>query len=279
LLDDPRTGDTSADDDGGDPEVPEVPERDLSVEHLKIPPKALKEFSGAVSYLSGFVLFLWVVVRWIFRHIILNWQMWSAVATVAVALFAVIQWRETRIATDAAVRAAGSAELANKQAEQANKDARERFQREERPYVWLTSSGIGAPKFVPEPGGKIPDSGQVIWTWHFTNYGKTPAYKLRVQQYMSFDGGQFVPSHHEGPKEPYADVPIPPGQDLLNSVVSEPGITNQQWTQAIGLTGKGVSIRAVVQYGDSYDAQYESVMCLRLLNSGAVSYCPGSYIK
>ena len=195
---------------------------------------------------------------------------WAAV--VAASIYAGVaagQLSEMRKASRAAVDAVT-------QARQANLDARARFQQDERPYVWTTTTGLGAPQFVPTPD---KSTGQVIWTWHFTNYGKTPAYNVRFRQYISIDGGPFVESYGT-PNDGDKGGPLPPTQDIFDTVVSKPGITPAEVSHAIGISGKGVTIKIRVTYTDSALEMYETGICLTRLNTGAIAYCrEDNYIK
>jgi hypothetical protein len=54
--------------------------------------------------------------------------------------------------------------------------------RAQRPYIWLTNGGLGSPRFVLNQ--KNIGTGQVAWDWHYTNYGRSPAYNGTYQQYI-----------------------------------------------------------------------------------------------
>lgn len=203
----------------------------------------------------------------------IRWAAWSAFAAATIySGVAALQLYQMRKATQAAVKSAY-------EAQQANRDARDRFREEERPYVWLTSNGLGAPEFIPAASNPSSPSGQVIWTWHYTNYGKTPAFNIRWHQYMSIDGKPFVQSYGAPPR---GDVgsPLPPTQDVFTTVVSRPGYTREQVARALAVGGKGISISVRMDYTDGAGGKYETEICLRRLNTGAISYCTtGNYIR
>ena len=84
----------------------------------------------------------------------------------AVAAYAVLTyytWKEMVRSTNAAESAANTASiaLANSQAA---------FRIDERPYLWLTKNPEFM-QFFPIPN---TTTGQITWSWHITNYGKTP---------------------------------------------------------------------------------------------------------
>jgi hypothetical protein len=83
----------------------------------------------------------------------------------------------TRKAADAAVKSATTLETALQ-------TARENFRGEQRPVIWL-SNQKGAPEFVINKTGD--NTGQILWTWHFTNYGKTPALHITFRQFMNIE--------------------------------------------------------------------------------------------
>jgi hypothetical protein len=108
-----------------------------------------------------------------------------AVATFILAVIAGIQ-AYILATTDASTReAAGAAVKSASTAEDALKTARENFRSEQRPIVWLTND-LGAPVFVPNPK-KADNTGQIVWDWHFTNYGKTPALHISFRHFMRID--------------------------------------------------------------------------------------------
>lgn len=152
-------------------------------------------------------------------------------------------------------------------------DARHMFAKDRRPFIWVTSNGLGTPEFLPLDNTKLPPTGQVVWDWHYTNYGKTPAFNVNVHHYMSIDGGPFIESYR-APREGSIGPPIPPTQDLFATVVSEPGLTSDQIAHAKSINGKGISIRIEVKYTDADGEKYESGICLLRLNTGATAYCP-----
>jgi hypothetical protein len=158
-------------------------------------------------------------------------------------------------------------------------DARKNFVQDQRPYIWLTKDGNGAPEFQQPTSTSL--TGQVVWTYHYTNYGKTPPYRVRSQHYISISGSPFVDSYGASP-EGSVGPPIPPTADLRGSVISMPGLTPERFNEAIGINGKGISIFVKFEYTDAFDKPYETGICLKTLNTGAISFCPDdklNYVK
>jgi hypothetical protein len=170
-----------------------------------------------------------------------------------------------------------SADAAKSAAETANatlNQARQQFLLEQRPILWLTND-LGIPEFIltrPDIG-----TGQIVWNWHFTNYGKTPPQNLRIGQFMKVGDETFKPSC--GAKGPSYGAPTPPGKIDFSTTVSEPGITRKTFDGLIERDG-GISISMKLIYSDAYGEDYEAGICLSRLRSGAIEYCPGgNYIK
>lgn len=69
-------------------------------------------------------------------------------------------------------------------ATQANIDASERFQQDERPYVWLNLQKHAEPGVIENDksvGSFISyGSGRILWSFHYLNFGKSPAVSFRL---------------------------------------------------------------------------------------------------
>lgn len=194
------------------------------------------------------------------------------VAAVAQAVIAIIQAHilettdaSTREAASAAVKSAAAAETALQLTKQ-----------EQRPIIWLTNDQ-GTPEFVLDRPPSDPTAGQIIWKWHYTNYGKTPALHL------SFRSFSVIKNEREesfgAPPEGHTGAPMPPGKDDFSDVVSPPGIKPERFAQLMK-TDLAIGIEGEFTYYDAAGAQYQTTFCLRHLVSGAITYCPkGNDIK
>ncbi|MBV8056735.1 MAG: hypothetical protein JO071_16015 [Deltaproteobacteria bacterium] len=94
---------------------------------------------------------------------------------------------------------------------------------------------------------------------------------------MKIDDEPFALSFGE---KDIANLPrLPPGKDDFSTVISHPRITADSFNTLI-LTDYGSQIRLHFTYTDSYRSNYETVICLSHLASGALAYCPqGNEIK
>jgi hypothetical protein len=194
----------------------------------------------------------------------IRWAAWCAFGAATIyAGIAACQLREMRKATVAATTASAAAD-------KANIDAETRFREDERPYVWFTPTGPGAPVFVQNKGSN-PPTGQVAWEWHYTDYGKTPAYGIQWV-YEEIKIGNRRPeiklnrSYRVG-----VGTPLPPGKDDFAAVPSDP-ISPDEWPKLLS-TDRSIQVRARVDYVSSDGTLYESGFCIARLASGATEYC------
>ena len=162
-------------------------------------------------------------------------------------------------------------------AQQANSDARDRFEEDERPYIWFNATGTGAPEFIQTPNSS-PSTGQVVWSWHYTDYGRTPAYGVQwVFEEIKIGNRPFKVML----QRPYGHIGsvTPPGKDDFATIPSKPGLTQEEFNHLLQVD-HAISIRAHVDYVDAEGAVYETGFCMSRLSGGAIEYCDeGNYIK
>jgi hypothetical protein len=162
-------------------------------------------------------------------------------------------------------------------AENSLKQSREQFQKDERPYIWIKNEGLGNPEFIYDKdlaGGNL-STGQILWSVHYTNYGKTPADNLISQALMSVGLNAPFRSPPGFPKlKNRVGVPTPPNKDDFLTVISQPGITSQRFNE-LNATNDGIRAQIRITYSDAYGGEYETIICLSKLASGAIKYCEG----
>jgi hypothetical protein len=200
-----------------------------------------------------------------------RWKFWieivGAVFLIGTAIFTGLQWR--------------AASEANKLTHEALRNARDNFRQDQRPYIWVTND-MGSPIFVPWNNDPASPTGQVIWTYRFTNYGKTPASNSTFTQEMKIGNRPFTKTYtHDKQTRESIGAPLPPNKIDFSTVVSDPGITRTEFNQVISTQSReSISIRIVFTYTDNSIGKYETGVCLVRLNTGAISYCrEGNYIK
>ena len=154
-----------------------------------------------------------------------------------------------------------------KTADNTLKTAKEQFRRDQRPYLAQTSRSSEPPHFILTPGN--PSQGQIIWNWHMSNYGKTPADHVTFTQEISLDGGPFVPS--QGEIVPNVGPPMAPTTDVNDSVISKPIQTSE--FDRLMKTTDGIIIRIKIGYSDLEGTPYETGLCISHTNYGSLTYC------
>jgi hypothetical protein len=194
------------------------------------------------------------------------------IVAVAQAVIAVVQAHILQT-TDASNRK--SADAAAKSA-RAAETALQLTKQEQRPIIWLTND-VGTPDFILDKPPSDPTAGQILWKWHYTNYGKTPALHVSFHHFMVIENKreESFGDHPEG----NTGAPLPPGKDDFSSVVSRPGIKPEQFMQLVK-TDQAIGIEGEITYQDASGVPYQTTFCLRHLVSDAILYCPkGNDIK
>lgn len=138
-----------------------------------------------------------------------KWLIGIGVATLAInsiiALIYYCQLGEMRKAAIASGQAAGAATDAATSAQKALDQSRDLFLKDQRPYVGQTSKSTEGPTFYQNP--KTPGYGQIVWNWHMTNYGKSPANSVSFTQEIKLAGRPFLPSY--GKRAGHRPAPTP----------------------------------------------------------------------
>jgi hypothetical protein len=145
---------------------------------------------------------------------------------------------------------------------------RENFRLEQRPIIWLTND-LGTPAFVPNPK-KADNTGQIVWDWHFTNYGKTPALHITFRHFMRIENST---EESYGAQAPSVGAPLPNGKTDFATVVSRPGLAQSKFNQLISAINNSIGISETISYFDAYGEKYETTFCLTRLVNGAIQYC------
>jgi len=174
------------------------------------------------------------------------------------------QLTEMQKATKAAVDAATAAQ-------QANRDAESRFKEDSRPYIWFTATGNGSPEFIPQ-------TNQIVWSFHYTDYGRTPAYGIQFVQEQIKVGDKPLKTMYRKEYNAGIGTVVPPGKDDFATMASDPGINPQEFSRLLTLD-HSILIKVRIDYTDAGGAIYESGFCQDRLATGATEYCKeGNYI-
>jgi hypothetical protein len=168
---------------------------------------------------------------------------------------------------------------------------RTQFQQDQRPYVW--SKDWGEPKFLPlhnDPTGK---TGQIVWTWTFTNLGKAPALNVAYTEAYKLDGAPMkfnlgydtaeveayirdrkqvrYTGSNIGSTMPTRGVPLFPTEVSFSSIFSDV-ITKSEYERLLTVTD-GIKVFIKLRYTDSYSNVYTGGICIGRANSGSIMVC------
>lgn len=145
---------------------------------------------------------------------------------------------------------------------------------EQRPVLW-TGNNLGQPQYYVPPGAK---TGQIIWSFHPYNYGRGMVISGHARSYIQF-GTEAPKQSYKQPEIGQVISPIAPSQDTVSTVVSDPGLSAEQFAILIQ-RNQGITVIVVANYTDLAGNAYETGMCFSRLNTGAISYCTTkNYIK
>jgi hypothetical protein len=151
----------------------------------------------------------------------------------------------------------------------ANQNAREQFQRDQRPYVWLTNE--------PEAldWTKLENRPVLTWPLHYTNYGKSPAYNIKLHVALEV---VLVNGERNSANVISKGAPLPPNKQDLLLAVSSTDVTPEEF-QRLRLVDGGVRAFGLIEYQDSSDTTYETRFCLRHRANGKADYCDTNSMK
>ncbi len=200
-------------------------------------------------------------------------------------VFTVLQWAQIRWTNRLTREALNGSDNALSQtlgtmrqqvntADAANRISEEQFRRDQRPYLAQSNKSTESPQFIPNTVSP-EKGGQVIWNWHITNFGKTPAYDIFYTDAIKVSGHSFV-SYRQ--KMPSAVGALQPTGDFYSTAVSQ--VTTLDVFNHLLTINEGISFRTVIRYRDSYGVWYETGLCQTRTNLGSIAYCKdGNYIK
>jgi hypothetical protein len=157
-------------------------------------------------------------------------------------------------------------------------DARGNFIKDQRPFIWLTNN-LGSPTFLRPPDSTGPE-GYVIWDWHFTNYGKTPARDIHFNHGMQIGDNALAKARDfVGPDK--MGAPLPPNKDDFSTSFFKTKISPNEFQRLMN-TEETIVVYGRFTYTDASGEKYETGFCMYHLKSGPISYCPdqnSNYIK
>jgi hypothetical protein len=173
----------------------------------------------------------------------------------------------------AVIEAKRAADEAHRQADYANQGleiTRQQFIEDNRPYIWLAA--LEVPQLFHNSNGRL----QIVWNWHFTNYGKTPANHVRTQTFMKVGEGAFRPSFGS-PNPPNPGAPITTNFPQFQTVVSDPDIISEETFKVFFSRDDGIAISGVITYDDLArpafrGGNHKTYFCIGKLAAGPIKY-------
>ena len=142
---------------------------------------------------------------------------------------------------------------------------------EQEPVIWV-GNNLGTPNIVPNP---THGSEQIDWTVHYTNVGKGLVSNGKYQSFVGLGDGAFEQTYGQIGWNPMS--PVATNEDQFITVISSP--KNQGLLGDFARTERGIRVLIHFIYFGISGKQHDAVICLTKLLTGAIQFCPGSYIK
>jgi hypothetical protein len=210
------------------------------------------------------------------RHsLILSWiTLLTLIATFVVfALQLKEAKRQTIVFRRQAEQATADANLQSGLARQALIDEQKRFVQDQRPYVWYSTTELPT----------ITADQTIYWSFHYVNYGRSPAIGLRGQEQVVFGKNRdnqikkgLFSSLHNGTDR--SGMTLPPNKDEYTTAhsLTKP---NADEVKFVLDNDDATILLAFFEYFDLQGNKYTSRICLQRLKSGAVANCDNKYTE
>lgn len=172
--------------------------------------------------------------------------------------------------TAAAIESAKAGQRSAAAAEAAVAQGRDLFRQDQRPYMWLTDHH-DEPRCVQEGNGT---SGEclLVWDWHFTNFGRSPALDVRIAGRLAV-GPTASAAKRNFDFFPIDGAPTPTNKDGFSTAFWPIRITLEKFDQLMN-ADNSIVLYGRISYSDAYGSRYESRFCRVHLKEGPVAYCP-----
>jgi hypothetical protein len=121
-------------------------------------------------------------------------------------------------------------------------------------------------------------AGQIIWDWHYTNYGRTPAVNVRFVHYIRLGNSARKKSYLE-PEMTSLGPPLTPNKVDFATVVLDPDVSADDANKWLH-TDEAIEISGDILYSGISGGSYRTTFCISKLALSAIKYCPeGNDIK
>ena len=155
--------------------------------------------------------------------------------------------------------------------------AKDQFAQDQRPYVAMSYDPKLAPNFSVVPATEIGLAGHIACTFHFKNYGKSPAVRLHTLSYISTTPRAEEDIHWK-PINENVGVLLPPTSEVFNTAYSadandQDAIASLYAKDLSGIK-KLIIIHILFVYYDQASHRYTSEFCFGHNANGAIYTCP-----
>jgi len=195
-------------------------------------------------------------------------------------IFAKKQWSEMHQATIQSIRSADAAASAAQTSSDILRNSRREAEIENRPILWVTKD-LGAPQIEPSSG--------LAWEWHITNYGRTPALDVEVEQQAVINKNAYkcwrvvgpIPSKYGNFNFP---APIAPSKEESGICLFPPSsyganLSSEKWAKE-NFHNKGTAqVRITLRYRDVYKAIHVTSICIQNAGFPTVPETKGEYCE
>jgi hypothetical protein len=210
----------------------------------------------------------------VFERSTLRWTKAAVLVTAATGLFIGLQWlvirgqlSEMKAAGAQTDQLIGLYRTQTETSAKALEQAKENLRVDQRPYVWLANPVGDHPNVN---FNYFTDVKQVVVTFHYTNYGKSPAAELQLAHKI-FLGPDALSKVRSIPLQK-SRVLLPAGKDDYYSVVSPP--ISQADFNLLLQKDNNIVVFTRFQYSDTGGHRYESDLCMGKLALGTSwQYC------
>lgn len=111
------------------------------------------------------------------------------------------------------------------------------------------------------------------WTYHYWNYGHSPASNILFWEYIKIGNRKFVPSYKK--QLPGVSGPLPPNMDNFSTVASTPDITDEEFKE-IAAKDNMIQIWIRITYTDmDGSTKGKTSFCSNMLHDGGIFFCGG----
>jgi hypothetical protein len=147
-------------------------------------------------------------------------------------------------------------------------ETRTDFQLDQRPVLDLVDIPIPGHVDGPNYGNIIP--GHVAWNYSIKNYGKGPAFDVRICPPMRVGGSRLISSNNGNYGERFEIV----SSKLVWQTAVFPDEMTINEAKVIEKEEFGVVLKLTILYKDTFKTTYKKIICQFRLPNGAIAFNP-----